>query len=412
MNKIIIRPDRMLIFFYVFILLFFPYYSNVIYKALNYGAALLIFIYIFLNLNKYKNNISNHHKVVYGYILWLLSIVILMFAASFWSGYFSGSFSKTLIMLFSTLGQIALIVWCAGSRERLKYIIDISILIASIILLKIFITTPLAASGNQTLFKLYTGYDKNGFAMMGAFLSVCAMLMYYSEKKQIYIIGWLLMVTIAIIGGSRKGALIIFVSWPMFVFLKNKFVKKIIYIIVFSIVGIFLIKFIMTNRVFYDLVGERLHNLFSKFFGAGSGDGSITEREKFIELGWNLFCQKKLFGWGTDGFAIQMQRIIGRYVYSHCNYIEMLCNFGILGFVLYYVYYFTIIKTTVLQIFKKNSYIIFSFIIFVLFLVFEYGFVSYYEIINNFIKTLAVISLTCVYDHEKNSKNFERRNSC
>lgn len=408
MNKIKIRPDRIIIFLYVFILLAFQYYSDRTYKALNYGFTLLLFLYIFINMSRYNNNICKYCKIAYGYILWMVSIVILMFAASFWSDNFNASFGKTLIMFFSTLGQISLLIWCSGNKERLKYLIDISILIASFILIKTLVTTPFFAYGNQKLFMMYNKFDKNMFAMMGAFLSICALLMYYNEKRLIYIIGWLLMIFIMILGCSRKGALIAILSWLMFVFFKNNFIKKTIYIFAFFVIGILLIKFIMSNTILYNMIGERLYNLYLSFFGSNSNDVSINERKYMIELGLNLFMKKKIFGWGTDGFAIQMQDVFGRYVYSHCNYVEMLCNFGIIGFLLYYTYYIKIIKATVFQIFKRNTYVIFSFIIFFMFMVFEYGFVSYYEIMHNFFKTLAIISLTCVYNSEKNISKIKK----
>ena len=120
MGNIKIRPDRLLIFLYVFILLAFPYYADRMYIILNYGSAFLLILYILLNLGRYKHGIRQHFKVVYSYLLWMFTIVILMYMASFWSGNFAASFSKTKIMFFSTLGQVALIIWCTGSKEKLK----------------------------------------------------------------------------------------------------------------------------------------------------------------------------------------------------------------------------------------------------------------------------------------------------
>lgn len=401
MGKFKINTDRIVVFLCIFFMIAFPYYANRIYLFMNFLTISILVFYILCNFKKYKVHFFENRKIINNYIIWLVSITVLMFLGSFWSGNFSASISKTRLMLFVTIGQIALILWAAEHEERLKYIIDISIIIATVIFFKVILTTPFSAFGNQVLFRLYTGYDKNGFAMMGSFLSVCALLMFYKCEKKIYIIGWVAMCGIAIIGGSRKGALIAVVALPFFVLLKNKLSKKILYTFVFIFLGIFVIYFIMTNSKMYSLVGERLYNLFSSFLWGGKGDGSIQLRGQFILQGMNLFKQKKLFGWGTDGFAIWQQTNFGVYIYSHCNYVELLCDFGVVGFALYYVYYVKVIIRSLPNVILRNENAIFTFIIFVLFAVFEYGMVSYFEPFYSFIKTLAILSLINMYQQRQ-----------
>ena len=403
MGKLKINIDRIVVFLYLLFMLAFPYYANTTYLFLNFLTISILAFYITFYIKKYKAHLPENRILINQYTIWLVSITVLMLAASFWSGDFSASMSKTRMMFFVSLGQIALLLWAAEHKERLKFIIDISILIATVVFFKVVLTTPFSAYGNQVLFHLYTGYDKNGFAMMGAFLSICALLMFYKNGEKKYILGWAAMAGIAIVGGSRKGALIAAVVLPMFVLLKNKFSKKILYAFGFIIIGILVIYFVMTNSTMYALVGERLYYLFSSFFDGGNGDGSIQERSLFIRQGLNLFEQKKLLGWGTDGFAIQQQARFGVYVYSHCNYVELLCDYGIIGIILYYAYYIKVIVKTMPNVMQRNENAICSFIIFVLFAVFEYGMVSYFEPFYNFIKTLAIISLTCI-GKENNNK--------
>lgn len=395
MGKFKINTDRIVIFLYLLFMLAFPYYANRIYLFLNFLTISILVFYIAFNLKKYKAYLFENRKLINHYKIWLVSITVLMFVGSFWSGNFSASMSKTRLMFFVTIGQIALLLWVAEHKERLKYIVDISILIVTVVFFKVILTTPFSAYGNQTLFHLYTGYDKNGFAMMGSFLSVCALLMYYKYEKKIYITGWIIMVGIAIVGGSRKGTLIAVISLPLFVLLKNKFSKKILYAFGFILLGIVAIYFVMSNSKMYALVGERLYNLFSSFLLGGKGDASIDERRRFIFQGLNLFKQKKALGWGTDGFAIQQQTHFGVYVYSHCNYVELLCDYGIIGTILYYFYYIIVIAKSIPAVIQRNENAIFTLIIFILFAVFEYGMVSYFEPFYNFTKTLAIVSLTC-----------------
>jgi len=388
-----IKTDRLVLLLYLVPLLALPYYANEIYKLLNYLAAVLFFAYEALVKVK-KIKIHTFNKLFFGYPVWLVVFSLFVVLASFWSNNRSASLSKALILFVVVIGQIALLLWSNFDLKRVEYIINMSLLIASVILIKTILTTPFSALGYQDLFSAYTGFDKNGFAMMGAFLSVCALYEYFKSGNKKYIVYWMLMFAMAIIGASRKGALIAIISWPMMVVLKNKPSKKVAYIGGFSILALIGVYFMLTNETLYSLVGERLSTLFLSLLNKESSDGSIAERTVMRRMAMMLFNQKKILGWGTDGFAIQTQQFWGRYVYSHCNYTELLCNFGVVGFALFYSFP---VRVLILLIKKMRTYkiaYVFSFIIFFMYTVFEYGLVSYYSPIPFFMKTLAIIVLS------------------
>ena len=70
---------------------------------------------------------------------------------------------------------------------------------------------------------------------MGAFLSINALYFFYKTNKKQYIFLWGIMLAMAIVGASRKGALIAIMAVPMMVYLKNKPFKKVFYVLLFVI---------------------------------------------------------------------------------------------------------------------------------------------------------------------------------
>ncbi len=65
---------------------------------------------------------------------------------------------------------------------------------------------------------------------------------------------------------------------------------------------------------------------------------SALMRESMISAGTDLWLKKPLIGHGYGQFG----SLTPFGVYSHCNYVELLCNTGIIGAVLYYFFYILI----------------------------------------------------------------------
>ena len=405
--KLKIRIDNIFLLLYLVPLLAFPYYANSTYKWINALSTFIFFLYecraYFIHGAARKALRKN------GYVLWLLLATIFVTIASFWSGNLRASLNKALIMWMAIVGQIAIILWVQNEASRLKKIIDVSLIITVIVFFRVILITPFSAYGYQNLFSEITGFDKNAFAMLGAFLSISAFYLFYCSKKKAYLLLWCIMFAMAIVGASRKGALIAVVAVPMIVFFKNGSVKKVLYVILFILLFIAGVYLVMTNSYLYELVGERLYALYLSVIGKNTSDGSLIERELMRNMAMELFDRKKILGWGTDGFAIQCQGYLGKYVYSHCNYTEMLCNFGLIGFCIYYFYPFIFTVNTLKGVLKHNISYIYAFTVFIIFIVFEYGFVSYYAPVYYLMKTLAVLAFVC----EKTGENIyesERKN--
>jgi O-antigen ligase len=106
----------------------------------------------------------------------------------------------------------------------------------------------------------------------------------------------------------------------------------------------------------------------------------MSTRNWLIKKGMEYFWKRPITGYGLDNF-----RIITNYsnLYSHNNFIEILFSSGVIGFCIYYSkYLLLLIKQCTLKLTKSNHYYITAkmlLCLFVIFTVFEYWFVTYYE---------------------------------
>ena len=69
-------------------------------------------------------------------------------------------------------------------------------------------------------------------------------------------------------------------------------------------------------------------------------DASTNTRINMIKYGFEMFKSNPILGVGIGNYAYYGYHIYGLFaeVYSHNNYIEMLSNIGIVGFISYYFY--------------------------------------------------------------------------
>ena len=85
-----------------------------------------------------------------------------------------------------------------------------------------------------------------------------------------------------------------------------------------------------------------------------------------------------IYGYGFDSFKYYNQSVTGRFYYSHNNFIEMLYNTGIIGFILYYWYYlYTITKAWKARKTVLTSIRTFTFAFVLSMLVYEWGAINY-----------------------------------
>ena len=188
--------------------------------------------------------------------------------------------------------------------------------------------------GNES-FRLGSAFDnENGvaaYAIVG-FASALYLVLFSKKKYRFFfILPSLTSTLVGIATGSRTFLLMLplfLLVFSYFAFRKHKWIFLIIVlsIIVVGIVVMFL-PFMSTLR-------ERFLRALGTVFGIGNKiDRSTIERTVWTDYGFYLGFERLIFGYGVNGFGI----VSGINTYSHSNYAETICNFGLIGLIIFYL---------------------------------------------------------------------------
>ena len=184
------------------------------------------------------------------------------------------------------------------------------------------------------------------------------------------------------LSGGRKFIVIPFVFLYVLLMLKQddrgkRHMIKYTAIFIFMVAVVYYL--IMNVPAFYAVIGERMESLFSFFLTGSSISGhSAEQRADMINFGLRKWLESPIWGYGFDSFKYYNRSMTGHFYYSHNNFVELLYNLGIIGFVIYYWFYLYLFKTA----WKGKFYYtpkVRAFVIGLVLsmLVFEYGAVNY-----------------------------------
>ena len=134
---------------------------------------------------------------------------------------------------------------------------------------------------------------------------------------------------------SKTGLIIMLFSFIIFSFnyiIKSSVISK------FLVVTAVLILYLTFNPSSIEIE----FSVFDRFLGmydtlsdnSSNEDGSTSQRSNLIIEGLRLWSERPLFGWGPGQYRWVNKVDFG--YYSHNNYIEILVNFGLLGFLIFY----------------------------------------------------------------------------
>ncbi|WP_350022543.1 O-antigen ligase family protein [Turicibacter sanguinis] len=238
---------------------------------------------------------------------------------------------------------------------------------------------------------------------LGMYTGIAVIISFYYvwiKNKKIYYLILVIPFVVAMSTGSRKAVILIVMGIGILILcqMENKIRLKQILIIPIIIIGIALA---MKSPIFY-VTNQRMEALFNSITGDGKIDNSIKIRNEMIRIGSNQFKETPFLGIGMGNARLISKNELGKDAYLHNNFIELLVNGGIIGFIIYYLMYLVIIIKLLPHVKNKNDLAIITFIIIFTRIVMDYGSVSYYTKINNIYIILGFSTIDIL---DKNKKN-------
>ncbi len=208
-------------------------------------------------------------------------------------------------------------------------------------------------------------------------------IMFEKKTDWLYIIPSGLFGICGIFTGSRTFIILVLISVIAILFIRFKERKWLFLIVLGALIGLF---FIAINLPIFATIKLRTDQTLYTLFGIGNSkvDHSSVQRVLWQKYGYYLGSRNLLFGYGCEGFSV----FSGIGTYTHSNFAEVLCNFGLIGFVLFYSCYII----PFLYCFngrKKDKYIVFVY--------FAYFFIKGFLGVSYYYKESFIIIALCMY---------------
>lgn len=244
---------------------------------------------------------------------------------------------------------------------------------------------------------LVKGLSYNSFTTPLALIAIISIFMSYYEHKKIYYVVYIFILGTLIISGSRKTIVVAVLGLVLVSLLykrNEKLYKKLIAISVILITVYCLLRFV---PILYSSVGHIMEEMFMSVFTSTERvtDFSLIERAFYRQKAWEVFLQNPILGAGIDNFSSYLEAInYSHAVYAHNNFLELLADGGIIGFLVYYWFYIKILFIS-FRLYLKHSKIKFHILVLsfmVCLLIMEYGQIIYFNIYAQLVMAVVLIS--------------------
>ncbi len=250
----------------------------------------------------------------------------------------------------------------------------------------------------------YGGYIVYSYNLIISILwSLFKLLDKNTKNRKIYLFALILLLPCAILNGTKKilFAIVLFCLGYVLVFSKNH-VERFIKVILICIITLSSYYVIMHNNYLYSLIGYRVDIYIKSLNNDYSGyvDTSTRERNLMRKKAIDYFIDSPVYGNGISSFMYKFGADYGIYLYSHNNYLEILCDLGLIGFIWYYAWFVRIIIYLIKKFKTSNTIEKFMLLFLVVILILDYGTVSFDKL--HYILFLDLLSFYCLVKQEEN----------
>lgn len=313
------------------------------------------------------------------YTRWYLAMVVLAFVSLSWAYDWSwGTLYQMLVALVITHCFLRELY----STNRVELCAKAFVFSAGVSVLM------LLATGQMFNVETRLGHSEtsnaNSFSAMYMMAGVLAAWLATYKKGKSKFLYWGLFAsslwTMAMSGGRKTILALIMATVFCILFIETGgFIKNLFALIKILLLLLILYLVVMNVPILYDMIGHRFEALQMMLLNEtqGSEVNSDNIRISMIEIGLEGWLASPLWGHGVDTFKYYNRETLGYFYYAHNNYVELLYDFGVLGFFLYYGFQAKILR----KLFKgrqvNRSFRVLGMALGVMILVYDMGGISY-----------------------------------
>lgn len=216
---------------------------------------------------------------------------------------------------------------------------------------------------------------------------VMSIFMYLEKRKKHYLFYLIPMALILLAGESKRAFLMLAVSIVIMFLIRSRnvsFEKKILLLLLFVVAG-YGVMYIFQNASMFSGISSRFSDFFNLFQSNKYADDT---RIKIYMSGIESIKESPWFGKGAGCSHYATLNAVGRKTYLHNNYLEILVNLGIVGFIAYYgMYAYLIIR--LIRIHNTNKYGELMLIVMISQLISDIAITSYYSKVTYILMAMA-----------------------
>lgn len=170
--------------------------------------------------------------------------------------------------------------------------------------------------------------------------SLGILFLYMRTKNKLLLPVYIVVAVFMLLTGSKKVFIPISLGLALYELYGGIKFEKIV-MLLFILVAI--IYTVLSNPYLYNIIGSRIIDFLGNigmYAGEYHYSHSTDMRESLIMTALHCFSDKPLLGWGFNATA----RFSPYNVYAHNNFVEILANYGVVGFLLYYGMIFSLLS--------------------------------------------------------------------
>lgn len=380
---------KKIIFFCMIVSCIALYDIKVLFLGTQFLAILALWIKRYCTIGKYAKK----------YITWGLAFGSFALLSRIWSSSVNHSLFSTVISFFQVLVIGFLVLDYYQDTKKTNEVILAYIFGCALLVVRFFIEIPYSSWGLQSRFPRSSIFGGNGPAISLSFAAVLLFGLLLKNRKNIkgyfrtiIIIFICLFVFVSLLMGTRKAVIILLSGLVLIILFEADTINKKIGSIILAVIVVTGTYLLVTKvPIIYNSVGYRLESVMTGLSEAGNGDASFNSRSLFAKDAWNVWKQNPIIGIGQDGYRY-VNSVISGY-YSHNNYVEILANLGLVGFVIYYSFFSVLMKDS-LKIIKKDYL---PFVLLIIVLLIDFFRISY-SAENSFVIVSIIIILLSEYE--------------